>query len=278
MIPTFRVFIDFDGTLVEPNVAILLVERFCEDGTAVAHEVDEQLHSGRITLRQAWERQAALLPAGRIGEMTQWAVETVPLRKGAMEFLRTLSDRRVPVAIVSGGLDFYIKAVLQREGLDLPFVSDRLRVDSGGKVEVLHPFGHATCHLCGICKAQVVRSSRPVDELTVFIGDGSTDRYAAEVADIVFARHRLKSYCERANIPFVPFDDFHEVERHLSAWLDGRSPVPLRPTLGRSDSPCPISQSLAMNTFRSSSGPALPPGGASRRLGTEHVAAQDVVS
>jgi len=250
MAPRFRVFVDFDGTLVEPNVAILLVERFCEGGATLAHEVDQLLHSGQITLRQAWERQAAMLPGGRIGEMTEWAIANVPLRSGAKAFLRTLSNRNVPVAVVSGGLDFYIRAVLDREGLELPFVSDRLQFDGGDRVSVLHPFGHPTCRLCGICKAQVVRSPDPVADLTVFIGDGSTDRYGAEVADIVFARHRLKSYCERARIPFVPFDDFHQIDRQLTAWLDGRETIPLRPDLGRSDSPCPISQALAMQSQR----------------------------
>jgi len=248
MTSPFRVFVDFDGTLVEPNVAILLVEKFCAGGKELAHEVDQQLHSGHITLREAWERQAAMLPADRVEEMRRWAVETIPLRAGAKECIRMLSDRKVPVAVVSGGLDFYIEAVLGREGMVLPFVSDRLQVNGGGQVQVLHPFGHPTCRLCGICKAQVVRSSQPANQLTIFIGDGSTDRYGAEVADIVFARHRLKGYCERARIPFVPFENFHEVNQKLTAWLDGRDDLPRRTSLGLSQSPCPISQSLAISS------------------------------
>src|SRR5208282_2465241 len=177
MSPRFRVFVDFDGTLVDPNVAILLVERFCEGGVQIAHEVDELLHSGQITLREAWDRQAALLPPDRIPEMTDWAVDNVPLRSGAREFLGTLADENIPVAIVSGGLDFYIRAVLDREDLHLPFLSDQLVINERGRVEVLHPHGHLTCRLCGICKAQVMRSPLPKADLTVFIGDGSTDRY-----------------------------------------------------------------------------------------------------
>ena len=243
--PNLRIYVDFDGTLVEPNVAIDLVEKFCVGGEAVAHEVDLALHSGKMTLREAWERQAALLPVERIGEMTAWATANVPLRQGAKEFLRTMEARGVPVFVVSGGLDFYIEAVLAREGLRLPFLSDRLTVNGGGHAEVLHPFGHPTCRLCGICKAQVVRSPRHAGELTVFIGDGSTDRYGAEVADLVFARHRLKAYCERAEIPFVPFEDFDQVNGKITGWLDGTEPVPSRDAIGRLNSPCPISDSLA---------------------------------
>jgi len=257
MIPDFRVFVDFDGTLVDPNVAILLVERFCEGGATLAHDVDRQLHSGEITLREAWNRQAALLPGDRLQEMSDWAVANVPLRSGAKEFLNFLEERRTPVVVVSGGLDFYIQAVLRRENLSVPFLSDRLNRMDRGRVEVLHPYGHATCRLCGICKAQIVRSIVPSAERTVFIGDGSTDRYGAEVADIVFARHRLKSYCQRSNVPFISFEDFHDIRRTFDNWFAGREPVPVRASLGLMESPCPISQSISSG--RASAG-VLPAG------------------
>ncbi len=265
MQPSFRVFVDFDGTLVEPNVAILLVERFCPGGETVAHEVDLQLHSGQITLRQAWDRQAALLPGDRIGEMRQWAVDNVPLRQGAREFLALLGRHQIPTAIVSGGLDFYIRAVLDREKIDLPFVSDSLRNRPDGSVEVLHPYGHASCRLCGICKAQVIRSPSPAGQHTVFLGDGSTDRYGAEVADIVFARHRLKTFCERSGVPFIAFEGFPTVTAQFERWLAGREPVPSRGTLGLASSPCPISTDLAAVGRPGPSGQrgaALPPGSA----------------
>lgn len=252
--PRYRVFVDFDGTLVQPNVAILLVERFCPDGSKVAHEVDQLLHTGQITLRQAWERQAALLSPDRIPEMTRWAVDSIPLRAGAKEFLALLREAKVPTAIVSGGLDFYIRAVLDREGIDLPFLSDTLDGSAAGEVHVVHTYGHPTCRLCGICKAKVIRSKLPAADLTVFLGDGSTDRYGAEVADIVFARHRLKTYCERSGVPFVPFEDFHEVTEKFRRWLSGAEEPPRRHPLGLASSPCPISKDLAMSAIVESEG------------------------
>ncbi|MGB6442113.1 MAG: HAD-IB family phosphatase [Thermoplasmata archaeon] len=245
MKPTLRVFVDFDGTLVVPNVAILLVEKFAENGEIVAHEVDQQLHSGQITLRQAWERQVALLLPDRFDEMTRWAVDNVPMRTGALGFLSLLERNAVPTAIVSGGLDFYIRAVLEREHLAVPFVSDSIDRSGPGGMKVTHPYGHATCRLCGICKAQVVRSPTPTADRTVFLGDGSTDRYGAEVADIVFARHRLKTYCETAGIPFFPFEDFDLVQHRFERWFNGSEPIPGPRAIGRPNSPCPISAGLA---------------------------------
>jgi 2-hydroxy-3-keto-5-methylthiopentenyl-1-phosphate phosphatase len=237
--------IDFDGTLVEPNVAIILVEEFAHDGARVAREVDEQLHSGQITLREAWRRQVALLPADRLPEMAAWAVKHTPLRAGARELLALLDRHRVPTAIVSGGLDFYIQPILRSAGIELPVYSDVLEVGADHRTELRHPYGHPTCRLCGICKAQTIRTFANERTLTGFAGDGSTDRYAAEVADLVFARRRLRRYCDAAAVPYVVFDDFHPVIAQLSRWLGGTEPWPARRALGLGSSECPISRELA---------------------------------
>jgi 2-hydroxy-3-keto-5-methylthiopentenyl-1-phosphate phosphatase len=243
--PPFRVFLDFDGTLVEPNVAVVLVEKFAEDGERVAHEVDEQLHRGEITLRQAWERQAALLPWDLVPEMTEFVRREVPLRVGARELLDLTVERSVPVLVLSGGLDFYIRTVLEREGYDLPFFSDTAHRGPDGRLRVEHPYGHLECRQCGICKAQVLGRQLPVADRTVFVGDGSTDRFAAEVADVVFARRRLLNYCREHGIPCVPFEDFRPVTDRFRAWLDESERIPGRPGRGFASSLCPISRDLA---------------------------------
>ena len=242
--PELQVLLDFDGTLVEPNVAILLVEKFCPDGPTLAHEVDEQLHRGEITLRQAWARQVALLPPDRIPEMVDFAVANTPFRGGARELLALLEAHAVPTTIVSGGLDFYIHPILAQAGIRLPVLCDGMEKDAFGALQATHPYGHPTCRLCGICKAQIVRRFAGPAVRTVFIGDGSTDRYAAEVADLVFARRRLKSYCERAGIPYVPFEEFGPVTAQFHRWLDAGEPLPPLRALGVAGSACPISQEL----------------------------------
>jgi 2-hydroxy-3-keto-5-methylthiopentenyl-1-phosphate phosphatase len=242
--PSLRVVVDFDGTLVVPNVAIVLVEEFVEDGHRVAHEIDQLLHEGKIGLREAWQRQAALLPPDRIAEMGRFVREHVPLRPGAKEFVDLLRDHSIPVTVVSGGLDFYIREVLDRESLDLPIRSDRLEVLPGGGVRVAHPYGHPTCRLCGICKAAIVHDPESPGR-AVFVGDGSTDRYGAESADIVFARHRLLAYCRRVGIPCFPFEDFAPVTHQFLRWLEEGEELPPLRRRGLGDSPCPISRSLA---------------------------------
>lgn len=242
--PDLTVVLDFDGTLVDPNVAILLVSEFAPNGEAVAHEVDQLLHTGKIGLREAWHRQAALLPGARLPEMARFVRERVPLRRGAREFLGLTRAHGVPVTIVSGGLDFYIQEVLDREGLDLPIRSDRLEVRPDGTAQVVHPYAHPSCDRCGICKAAIVSDRRPPAR-TVFIADGSTDRFGAETSDIVFARHRLLDYCRRAGIACYPFEDFEPVTSQFRRWLVDGEPLPPPRSRGLATSVCPISVELS---------------------------------
>jgi 2-hydroxy-3-keto-5-methylthiopentenyl-1-phosphate phosphatase len=51
----------------------------------------------------------------------------------------------------------------------------------------------------------------------VYVGDGYSDRCAAESADLVFARRGLAGYLEERGIPFERFEDFHSVARRLAA-------------------------------------------------------------
>ncbi|MCI4349372.1 MAG: haloacid dehalogenase-like hydrolase, partial [Thermoplasmata archaeon] len=121
MATPLELWIDFDGTLVVPNVARELVERFGADGVRVSGEVDTLLHTGAITLREAWEREIAILPADRLGEMAEYAVEHAPLRPGARELIDLLDRHHVRATVLSGGVDFYIAPILQRERIAWPF-------------------------------------------------------------------------------------------------------------------------------------------------------------
>ena len=210
----------------------------------MAHDVDLALHAQKLTLREAWEVEAGALAEDRLPEMQEFIRREAPLRHGARELLDLLRDHRIPTTVLSGGLDAFIRPVLEREGLDLPVLSETAHRGPDGRLVIEHPFGHPTCRICGICKARAVERA-PHQARTVFLGDGSTDRYGAEVADIVFARHRLLKVCHDARIPCYAFDDFPPVVDQMRAWLERGDPLPPLRARGNAASACPISQALA---------------------------------
>jgi 2-hydroxy-3-keto-5-methylthiopentenyl-1-phosphate phosphatase len=56
----------------------------------------------------------------------------------------------------------------------------------------------------------------------IFVGDGLSDRYAVESADLVFAKDGLASYCTDHSIEHIPFQNLRDVATHLDRWLAGR--------------------------------------------------------
>ena len=68
---------------------------------------------------------------------------------------------------------------------------------------------------------------KPNGAVTVFIGDGFSDRHAAKCADVVFAKDKLASFCEQASIPYAPFDTLSTVATDIKRLLGGGVLLPL---------------------------------------------------
>ena len=56
----------------------------------------------------------------------------------------------------------------------------------------------------------------PADGEVVYVGDGISDRCAAQAAGRVFATRGLARYFDERNLPYEPFGDFHDVVRALT--------------------------------------------------------------
>jgi 2-hydroxy-3-keto-5-methylthiopentenyl-1-phosphate phosphatase len=51
----------------------------------------------------------------------------------------------------------------------------------------------------------------------VYVGDGYSDRCAAEASDRVFATKELARYLDDRGVIYEPFDDFHDIARRLAS-------------------------------------------------------------
>jgi 2-hydroxy-3-keto-5-methylthiopentenyl-1-phosphate phosphatase len=58
---------------------------------------------------------------------------------------------------------------------------------------------------------------RAGERTTVFVGDGTSDRHAARVADVVFATGALARWCADEGIAHVQFDTLADVATVLLA-------------------------------------------------------------
>ncbi len=149
-------------------------------------------------------------------------LETHTLMPGFREFVAYCNRERIPLEILSDGLDYYIAFILERFGIGgIPVRANRL-LFTEGSLRAEFPFEDRGCGRCGNCKRWHIESNRLDGERIVYVGDGYSDRYAIKSADTVFARADLANYCDRNEIPYHPFRDFHDVLRILK---DGHGTV-----------------------------------------------------
>jgi 2-hydroxy-3-keto-5-methylthiopentenyl-1-phosphate phosphatase len=205
--------VDFDGTVTELDLLDTIASRFGDP--AVYQEVDDGLHEGRLPLREVITRE--FRPVRRpLSEVVRWELDNVRIRPGFRERVALARERGWRLVVVSSGFHELIEPILEREGVEVELHANR--VDPRPDGWRVHWNYAEDCDVCGeSCKRAVAGELAGEGEL-VYVGDGYSDRCAAELADRVFATRGLARYLDERRVPYEPFDDFFDVARGL----DGR--------------------------------------------------------
>ena len=82
---------------------------------------------------------------------------------------------------------------------------------------------HGCSHGCATCKPAIMRRIRKKQRQVIFIGDGLSDRFAVEAADVVFAKHELLAYCRERRMACRAFETFADVQKELAEMLEAGS-------------------------------------------------------
>jgi 2-hydroxy-3-keto-5-methylthiopentenyl-1-phosphate phosphatase len=205
--------VDFDGTITQEDVLDEIARTFGDD--EVYREVDEALDRNGITLHEVLRREFEPVRAP-LGEVLEWVHANASIRPGFRELVELARARGWRVVVVSSGFRQLIEPMLDRAGIQgLELVSNEVDPDPDGWRITF--FDESRCEVCGeACKRTTVRSTVDGGEV-VYVGDGYSDRCAAEDADLVFARRGLAAYLTERGVPFEPFDDFFQIAKKLEA-------------------------------------------------------------
>lgn len=209
-----RVFCDFDGTISAQDVGATVFNHFSthKNSGTVRLWIDRKIDS-----RECLIRECAYVNASR-DEMIR-EVQKIDLTEGFMEFVQLMKRRQIPVHVVSDGLDFYIEAFLARNGLaELDVHCNRAHF-MNGSLYPSFPYFVDGCGLCGTCKGERVRSLSANGELTVYIGDGFSDRCAVGEVDVLFARDDLVGLAREKGIDWIDYEDFFDVIKYFESKL-----------------------------------------------------------
>jgi 2-hydroxy-3-keto-5-methylthiopentenyl-1-phosphate phosphatase len=142
------------------------------------------------------------------------ALEEVRLDPGFARFTSWCRASRIPLRVVSEGIEQVITHLLRRERVHVDEVwAPRLFEHPSRELELSLPASGLT--LCGaaLCKCAFVTAARPA-RFRVLIGDGRSDFCISRRVDLVVASSKLAIHCEQNDIAFHPFAGFDAV-RHL---------------------------------------------------------------
>ncbi|MFA5162324.1 MAG: HAD-IB family phosphatase [Elusimicrobiales bacterium] len=198
----FALVTDFDGTVTTRDVGDFICLRF---GVATAEDIELSYAAGVCV--QDWVKKFF----GRLrrgpDEVRSLVLGKIRMRAGFAEAARLLAQNGAPVEITSGGLDIYIKPLLEKWGApDIKLFCGAARYGKNG-YRVRYPWKMKLDDL----KASRVRFHRRRGRKVIFCGDAASDFRAARAADIVFARGRLLEMCRAAGVKAAPLESFSAV-------------------------------------------------------------------
>ena len=197
--------LDWDGTVTVDDTLILALREF--GNWQVYLDAAAALARGEITLHEEIRRDAESIRTP-IEEVVAWLVEHLELRPGFHE----LAETHRPV-IVSSNFRQLIEPILAREGVELEVRANDVEWEPRGWRATFR--NGEVCGTCGEpCKRADVTSADAIGGV-VYVGDGYSDRCAAQAADRIFARDGLARYLDEQRVAYVPFDDLHDVARSL---------------------------------------------------------------
>ncbi|MGH2408530.1 MAG: HAD-IB family phosphatase [Candidatus Limnocylindrales bacterium] len=215
--------IDYDGTISRADVGDELLALYGPDAEVLAAK-DADYDAGRIGSRELMLWDMDVLPHDAV--LLRSAAAEMPQDAAFPRFVAAVRDAGATIEVVSDGFGFYVESNL--EGLDaglaaLPIATNDNRLE--GRAGLSFPFGHPACFVCGTCKRERVRAHQLHGRLVVFVGDGTSDRYAAHHADIVFAKGSLAAWCRETGWSYRPWDTFAEIEAWVrAAFASGELP------------------------------------------------------
>ena len=211
---TIKVFVDFDGTITLEDVGEAIFKKFGE--TEKVKRIIEDLLSDKISSRQCWDELCDSVDNINKAELDEF-IDLLDVDPTFIPFVKFCSENKIDMVVLSDGFDYYIDRLFNKAGLSgLKYYSNKLFVDDKGILKAEYPYFDVDSPTSANCKKNHIINHSSDDEYTVYIGDGNSDKDAAQYCDFIFAKDGLARFCSMERISFYPFRDFNEVQNKLT--------------------------------------------------------------
>ena len=212
-----KIFADFDGTITLKDIGEEIFRKF--GSTEKVNEIIKNLLTDKISSRQCWKQLCETVPSideNQLGEF----IDQLDIDPTFIPFFNFCKDREIELVVLSDGFDFYIDRIFAKAGLsDVKYYSNKLFVNEKGKLKTEYPHYDASFPRSANCKRNHILNHSSDDDYTIYIGDGNSDKDAAQYCDFIFAKRDLLKFCSKEKISFYPFNNFEDVTVKLKELL-----------------------------------------------------------
>jgi 2-hydroxy-3-keto-5-methylthiopentenyl-1-phosphate phosphatase len=218
-------FLDFDGTITQRDAVDAILETYADPEWL---RFESEWREGRLGSRECLQAQMSLVRASR--RQLDALLDEIEIDEGLISLLETCATHSIPAHIISDGFDYCIRRILLRASKRVHALLRGSRVcasrlEARGTMWLMEfPFFQQACaHGCATCKPAVMRLLNPTNVPALFVGDGLSDRYVVDSADLVFAKNALAAYCSENGIEYASFRNLNDVAARLHRWLIART-------------------------------------------------------
>ena len=196
------IYCDFDGTITKEDS----VNEFLKKYTGEKWLESERLWiEGKISSRENAIIQVGLLKNISQQQLDEY-IDSIEIDDYFLDFVDYLNSNNIKLTILSDGFDLFIKKVLERYDLNIPFYANKL-IYNDGNFSIEFPYYNENCDKkAGMCKCQKVKEKK-----FCYIGEGTSDLCIASKADLLFASKNLHKYCKKNNIKHSHFTSFRNI-------------------------------------------------------------------
>ena len=201
---------DFDGTITEEDVSFFILDAFANgDWRSMLQEYKDD----KITVG-SFNRQAFSMVKESKESLKKLVLEKTRIRPGLPQLLNYYKQQGFRFVIVSNGLEFYIKTILDNLGLDgVEVIAATAEFEPQGIIaKYIGPDGKELQN-----DFKKAYTSRFVEEgyKVIYIGNGASDVNSARLAEHAFATDTMLEKCRQDDLKCHPFSDLNDVVEGL---------------------------------------------------------------
>jgi 2-hydroxy-3-keto-5-methylthiopentenyl-1-phosphate phosphatase len=216
-----KVFVDFDGTITIEDVGDAIFSKFGE--TEKVNQIIGDLLSDKISSRKCWDDLCKCVGVINKNELEDF-IDSLDIEPTFKSFVEFCNEQDIELYVLSDGFDFYIDRVFNKAGLSrIKYYSNKLFVDDNGMLSASYPYYDAGSPTSANCKKNHIINHSSDDDYTIYIGDGNSDKDAAQYCDFIFAKKDLARYCSMERISFYPFNNFDEIKNKIVELLNKKN-------------------------------------------------------